>query len=79
KMVRTRGNAANNPLQGGEAATAQKLDEILVVLLDTRDRLTVLEQQSMGNEEEEDEAEINDQPPLVDNINGGNLGVDNNN
>ncbi|KAH9290939.1 hypothetical protein KI387_035056, partial [Taxus chinensis] len=79
KMVRTRGNAANNPLQGGEAATAQKLDEILATLLDTRDRLTVLEQQSMGNEEEGNEAEINDQLPPVDNINGGNPGVDGNN
>ncbi|KAH9292052.1 hypothetical protein KI387_042767, partial [Taxus chinensis] len=79
KMVRTRRNVANNPLPGGEAATAQKLDEILAALLDTRDRLTVLEQQSMGNEEEEEEADINDQPPPVDNTNGGNPGVDNSN
>ncbi|KAH9290942.1 hypothetical protein KI387_035059, partial [Taxus chinensis] len=79
KMVITRGNAANNPLLGGEAATAQKLNEILAALLDTRDHLTVLEQQSMGNEEEEEEANINDQPPPVDNTNGGNPGVDNNN
>ena len=78
-MVRTRGNAANNPLQGGEAATAQKLDEILAALLDTRDHLTILEQQSMGNDEEGNEAEINDQLPPVDNINGGNPGVDDNN
>ncbi|KAH9312187.1 hypothetical protein KI387_027222, partial [Taxus chinensis] len=78
-MVRTRGNAMNNPLLGGEVATAQKLDEILTALLDTRDCLTILEQQSMGNEEEEEEADINDQPPPVDNINGGNPGVDNNN
>ncbi|KAH9306724.1 hypothetical protein KI387_011128, partial [Taxus chinensis] len=79
KMVRTRGNAVNNPLPGGEEATAQKLDEILAALLDTRDCLTILEQQAMGNEEEEEDADINDQPPPVDNTNGGNLGVDNRN
>ncbi|KAH9294576.1 hypothetical protein KI387_038164, partial [Taxus chinensis] len=33
----------------------------------------------MGNEEEEDEFDVNDQPPPMDNINRGNLGVDNNN
>ncbi|KAH9312119.1 hypothetical protein KI387_027154, partial [Taxus chinensis] len=75
----TRGNVVNDPLPGGEEATAQKLDKILATLLDTRDRLTVLEQKSMGNEEEEEEADINDQPPPVDNTNGGNPGVDNSN
>ncbi|KAH9324207.1 hypothetical protein KI387_004385, partial [Taxus chinensis] len=53
KMVRTRGNVASNAPPEGGAATTQKLDEILAALLDTRDRLAVLEQQVMGNEEDE--------------------------
>ncbi|KAH9297236.1 hypothetical protein KI387_028918, partial [Taxus chinensis] len=72
KMVRTRGNVANNAPPEGGAATTQKLDEILAALLDTRDRLAVLEQQVMGNEEDE-EADNNNQPPPEDNPN---MGVD---
>ncbi|KAH9287465.1 hypothetical protein KI387_031582, partial [Taxus chinensis] len=74
KMVRTRGNVANNTPPKEGAATAQKIDEILSTLLDTRDHLVVLKQ-VMGNEEEEN-AGNNNQPSLEDNTN---LGVDNNN
>ncbi|KAH9308339.1 hypothetical protein KI387_036250, partial [Taxus chinensis] len=52
-MVRTRGNAANNPSPIGEVTTAQKFDEILANLLETRDRLAILKQ-VMGNEEDEE-------------------------
>ncbi|KAH9312022.1 hypothetical protein KI387_027057, partial [Taxus chinensis] len=62
-MVIKRGNDVNNPPPGGQVATSQKLDDILVSLFDTRDHLVVLENQS----------------PLVDNANLGNLCVDNNN
>ncbi|KAH9303795.1 hypothetical protein KI387_008199, partial [Taxus chinensis] len=75
KMVRTRGNIANNAPPNEGVATTQKLDEILATLLDTRDCLVVLEQQVMGNEEEE-VAGNNNQPPPEDNPN---LGVDNDN
>ncbi|KAH9309074.1 hypothetical protein KI387_036985, partial [Taxus chinensis] len=54
KMVRTRGNVANNTPPEGGVATTQKLDEILAALLDTRDCLAVLKQQVMGNEEDEE-------------------------
>ncbi|KAH9297019.1 hypothetical protein KI387_028701, partial [Taxus chinensis] len=40
-----------------------KLDEILAALLDTRDRLAVLEQQVTGNEEDEEADNNNQQPP----------------
>ncbi|KAH9304052.1 hypothetical protein KI387_008456, partial [Taxus chinensis] len=70
KMVRTRGNVANNAPPEGGVATTHKLDEILAALLDTRDRLAVLEQQVMGNEEDE-EADNNNQQPLEDNPDTG--------
>ncbi|KAH9300063.1 hypothetical protein KI387_011646, partial [Taxus chinensis] len=75
KMVRRRGNVANNPLPEEGVATTKKLDEILAALLDTRDHLVVLEQQVMGNEEEEDAGNNNQSPPKGN----ANLGVDNNN
>ncbi|KAH9296504.1 hypothetical protein KI387_040092, partial [Taxus chinensis] len=75
KMVRTRGNVANNAPPEEGVATTQKLDEILAALLDTRDHLAVLEQQVMGNEED-DEAGNNNQPPPEDNPD---MGVGNNN
>ncbi|KAH9328995.1 hypothetical protein KI387_001103, partial [Taxus chinensis] len=75
KMVRIRGNVANNPPLEEGAATTQKLDEILATLLDTRDRLAILEHQVMGNDEEEDDGNNNQPPPE----NNTNLGVDNNN
>ncbi|KAH9294174.1 hypothetical protein KI387_040620, partial [Taxus chinensis] len=78
-MVRRRGNAAKNQPPNGEAATSQKLYEILSSLLDTIDHLVVLEQQVMGNEGEEEDSGNNNQSQLVDNTNVGNLGIDNNN
>ncbi|KAH9331980.1 hypothetical protein KI387_004088, partial [Taxus chinensis] len=59
----TRGNVANNAPPKGGVATTQKLDEILAALLDTRDRLAVLEQQVMGNEEDKEAGNNNQQPP----------------
>ncbi|KAH9309033.1 hypothetical protein KI387_036944, partial [Taxus chinensis] len=54
KMVRIRGNVANNAPPDEGVEIAQKLDEILATLLNTRDHLAVLKQQVMGNEEEEE-------------------------
>ncbi|KAH9321984.1 hypothetical protein KI387_016623, partial [Taxus chinensis] len=75
KMVRIRGNLTNNPSPEEGAATTQKIDEILTSLLETRDDLDLLEQNVMGNEEEED-ADNNNQPLRRDNAN---VGVDNKN
>ncbi|KAH9331895.1 hypothetical protein KI387_004003, partial [Taxus chinensis] len=75
KMVRTRGNIANNALPEEGVTTTQKLDEILAALFNTRDRLAVLEKQVMGNEEEEEDGN-NNWPPPEDNPD---MGVGNNN
>ncbi|KAH9304430.1 hypothetical protein KI387_008834, partial [Taxus chinensis] len=74
KMLRTRGNVVNNAPPREWAATTQKIYEILAALLDTRDHLAVLEQQVMGNEEDEEASNDNQLPP-EDNPN---MGVGNN-
>ncbi|KAH9329689.1 hypothetical protein KI387_001797, partial [Taxus chinensis] len=79
KKVRTRVGAANNPPPDGEETTTQKLDEILVALLETRDRLDVLEKQVIENEHEEDDANDKNQPPPRNNANAENMGVGNEN
>ncbi|KAH9324240.1 hypothetical protein KI387_004418, partial [Taxus chinensis] len=63
KMVRTRGNIADNDPPEEGVATTQKLDEILATLLDTRDHLAILEQQVMGNEEDDEVGNNNQLPP----------------
>ncbi|KAH9308667.1 hypothetical protein KI387_036578, partial [Taxus chinensis] len=68
----------NSP-PGEEAATTQKLDEILATLLERRDHLAILKHQVMGNEEEEEDVGNNNQPPPVDNVNVQNFGGYNNN
>ncbi|KAH9303244.1 hypothetical protein KI387_014827, partial [Taxus chinensis] len=70
KMVTTRWNVSNNAPPGEGAANTQNLDEILATLLDTRDHLAVLEQQVMGNEEDEEAGNENKLPP-EDNPNMG--------